>query len=541
MTFVPTARAPLVVFDTMRGAKVPLELLEPGRCGIYCCGPTVYDDAHIGHARAALMPDVLVRTLRARDIEVTYVRNVTDVDDKIIARAERERTTADAVAERYTARYHEDLAALGMLPPDVEPKVTEHIDDIVALCRTLEAKGLAYVRDGNLYFRVRAFPGYGALSRRNPDEMRSGARVEVDERKEDPLDFALWKAARPGEPVWDSPWGPGRPGWHIECSAMSMRYLGERFDVHAGGRDLVFPHHENEIAQSRGATCDTCFAQYWMHNGFVTFAGEKMSKSLGNFFTIREVIARYPGEAVRAFLLGVHYRSPVNFDVRVSCPSCGADLEPGAQERGTCTACGATFDPGALRAQIELPGVAEADERVAYVYRTLEGIERFFGGDVPPAEEGDVDPTVSGMRAAVDAALSDDLNTSAALAALSEPMALANRWLASGKGVPKKVRRATLARLFRDLRGQRPGDPKEGGISGLLGLFAADPGPYLRRRRDARAARMGLDVARIEQLLHERQAARAARDFEAADRLRDELRSMGVSVLDGPEGSDWTV
>ena len=540
MTFAPSAAAPLVVFDTLRGAKVPLELLEAGRCGVYCCGPTVYDDAHIGHARAALMPDVLVRTLRARGIDVTYVRNVTDVDDKIIARASREGTSAEAVARHFEARYHEDLAALGMLPPDAEPRVTEHIDAIVALCRTLEAKGLAYARDGNLYFRVRAFAAYGALSRRNPDELRAGARVEVDERKEDPLDFALWKAARPGEPVWDSPWGPGRPGWHIECSAMSMEILGERFDVHAGGRDLVFPHHENEIAQSRGATCDTCFAQYWMHNGFVTFAGEKMSKSLGNFFTIREVLDRYPGEALRAFLLGVHYRSPVNFDVQVACPACGAELDPTAQEAPTCPACGAALDRDAVRASVALPGVAEADERVAYVYRTLAGIERFFGGTVPEPE-GEVDPAVAGLVAAVEDALTDDLNTAAALAALSEPLAAANRLLASGKGVAKKARRATLAALWRAVRGTTPGDPTAGGISGMLGLFADDPTAYLRRRRDTRAARLGLDVARIEALLAQRQAARAARDFETADRLRDELGSMGVSVLDGPDGSDWTV
>ena len=540
MTAARQVEAPIFLYDTMRGAKVPVELLEPGACGIYCCGPTVYDDAHIGHARAALAPDILVRTLRAQRIDVTYVRNVTDVDDKIIARAAREGTAPEAVAARYTARYHEDLAALGMLVPTVEPKVTGHIDAIVELCRTLEAKGLAYARDGSLYFRVRAFPAYGALSRRNLDDLRAGARVEVDERKDDPLDFALWKAARPGEPAWDSPWGSGRPGWHIECSAMSMRVLGERFDIHAGGRDLIFPHHENEIAQSRGATCDTCFAQYWMHNGFVTFAGEKMSKSLGNFFTIREVTERVPGEALRAFLLSVHYRSPVNFDVQVRCPDCSAELSPSAQEAGRCEACGATFDETALRRAVSLPGVAEADERVAYVYRTLAGIERFFGGTVPEPS-GEVDPSVAGLFDRVLAALRDDLNTAAALSELSEPLAVANRLLASGKGVAKAARRATLAAVWHAVRGHEPGLPEGGGVCGLLGLFAQDPAAYLRRRRDARAARLGIDAARVEALLAERAAARAARDFEAADRLRDALASMGVQVLDGPEGSDWTL
>ena len=540
----PTASAPLVVHDTLRRAKVPLSLLQPGSCGVYCCGPTVYDVSHIGHARAALMPDVLVRTLRAAGLDVRYVRNVTDVDDKIIARASDEGRSAAEVAQAYTRAYHEDLAALGMLPPDVEPRVTEHIEDIVRMVQTLVERGLAYPVEGDVYYRVRRFPGYGKLSGRHLEELQAGARVEVDARKEDPLDFALWKAARPGEPAWDSPWGRGRPGWHIECSAMSMRHLGETFDVHCGGRDLIFPHHENEIAQSQGATCDTCFARHWMHNGFVNFAGEKMSKSLGNFFTIREVTALYPAEVLRYFLLSVHYRSPVNFDVEVPCPSCARTLPQAEQESGRCGGCGATATREELRARVCFPGLAEADERLAYIYTTLAKLDDFarrLGDGAGAGEDGEVDPAVAGMGAAVRAALRDDLNTSAALAALSGPLAVGNRLLASGKGVDKGLRRRTLLRLRLELRGEVPGDPVRGGISGLLGLFAADPQGWLTARRDQTAARVGLDVPRVESLVASREAARRAKDWETADRLRDELASLGVTVHDGPDGSTWTL
>ena len=314
---------PLELHDTLRGAKCTLETIVPGRVGIYCCGPTVYDLTHVGNARAALVPDVMVRFLRHEGYDVKYVRNITDIDDKIIARSAEEGVPAVELAARYADEYHRDMSDLNILPPDVEPRVQDHIPQIIDLVRTLVDKGLAYEVDGDVYYRVAAFKGYGKLSKRHLEEMLEGAgsRIDVDQRKESPLDFALWKAAKPGEPSWDSPWGPGRPGWHIECSAMSTKYLGEEFDIHGGGMDLIFPHHENEIAQSETATGKP-FARIWMHNGLTRvrtratggqWQDEKMSKSLGNVRVLTELLEEYPGETIRAFVLSTHYRRPLEF------------------------------------------------------------------------------------------------------------------------------------------------------------------------------------------------------------------------------------
>ena len=300
------------IFSTLSGVKEPLEPLHPPAVGMYVCGPTVYDMSHVGHARVYVAFDVVARQLRRRGYRLTYVRNYTDVDDKIIKRAAELGEQPQDVSERFIREYQKDRAALGVRPADVEPKVTQHVPEIVALIEKLVARGLAYPAAGDVYYAVRRFPDYGKLARRNLDDLKAGARVEPGEQKRDPLDFALWKGAKPGEPAWPSPWGPGRPGWHIECSAMSEKYLGESFDIHAGGKDLVFPHHENEIAQSEGASGKP-FAKIWMHNGFVTLDQEKMSKSLGNFFTIRDVTAKFEPEALRLFLLSTHYRSPINF------------------------------------------------------------------------------------------------------------------------------------------------------------------------------------------------------------------------------------
>jgi cysteinyl-tRNA synthetase len=519
-----------VLHDTFAGTKRPLELLSPGECGVYCCGPTVYDMAHIGHARAALVPDVLVRFLRARGLRVRYVRNVTDIDDKIIARAHERGISPAVLADEYTEEYRRDLRDLGMLEPDVEPQVTQHIPEIVALIERLLARGLAYAVDGDVYYRVRAFPDYGRLSKRRVDDLRAGARVEVDERKQDPLDFALWKAARAGEPAWDSPWGPGRPGWHIECSAMSEKHLGVEFDVHTGGRDLIFPHHENEIAQSRGAHGDHSFARHWIHNGFVDFAGEKMSKSLGNFFTVREVTRLYHPEALRYFLLGVHYRSPLNFDVSVTCLACGAQLGEAAQAALRCGACGAATDRDALRDRVRFPGLEEADDRVAYVYETLAGAVELLAGE-SGAAGGSVAESVAGMHAAVVTALSDDLNTAAALAELSEPLSEVNRLLAARKGVDPARRRATVECFVRDM----------GDVGRMMGVFGRVPSEWLLERRALKAARLGLDVDRVDALVAERVRARSSRDFARADEIRAELAELGVIVRDGATGSVWSL
>jgi cysteinyl-tRNA synthetase len=522
----------VTLFDTMTGKKQELQTLEPGRCGIYCCGPTVYGLSHLGNARAALVPDVMVRFLRHQGYDVKYVRNITDIDDKIIRLGEQEGIPAQEVADRYAAEYKRDMTDLNILPPDVEPRVSDHIPEIVELVRSLVAKDLAYDVEGDVYYRVRNFKGYGKLSKRNIEEMleSAGSRIDVDERKESPLDFALWKAAKPGEPAWDSPWGPGRPGWHIECSAMSSRHLGDSFDIHGGGRDLIFPHHENEIAQSQGAHGEDSFARYWSHNGFIDFAGEKMSKSLGNFFTTREITALYDPEAVRYFLLTVHYRSGLNFEVEVKCPACGALLDKDGQESGRCTACGTETSVDELRKQVRFPGLEEADDRLAYIYATLSQARRFLATAKKPGNEEPVTSGVASMLEAFVAHMRNDFNTSGALGVLSKPLGEVNGLMDSGKGVGKAARFLTIERFV--------GDMAE--VAVILGCFGQDPDQWLMKRRDGKAARLGLDVTRVEDLLGQRVEARKAKDWEAADRIRDELVALGVGVQDGADGSVWS-
>jgi len=476
----------LRIFSTLTGEKEAFAPLRPPKVGVYVCGVTSYDYSHIGHARCYVAFDVAVRVLRARGFEVTYVRNFTDIDDKIIKRAGELGEAPGTLSERFIQAYHEDMAALGVARADIEPRVTQHLPEIVALIGKLVERGLAYPSEGDVYFSVRAFPDYGKLSRRRLDDLKAGARVEPGEQKRDPLDFALWKAAKPGEPFWESPWGPGRPGWHIECSAMSEKYLGETFDLHAGGKDLVFPHHENEIAQSEGAS-GKLFARVWMHNGFVTVDEEKMSKSLGNFFTIREVIAKFEPEALRLFLIGTHYRSPINF----------SDV-----------------------------GVAEAERRLDYFYETLLKADEAVGasGDPPPASpasgggEGDFGSTL-------DAALDDDFNTPEALAALSAPFTKLNELLAK-PGKAKLPETAALATALRE-------------ATRVLGICQQAPSSYLARRYARVMLERGLDGARVEEMVARRTAARAAKDFAAADALRQELLALGVEVKDTPAGTVW--
>jgi cysteinyl-tRNA synthetase len=302
----------LKIFNTLTNEKETFTPLTPGKVRMYVCGVTVYDSAHIGHARSFFTFDIIYRYLKFTGFEVEYVRNYTDVDDKIIKKANDEQVSCDTITRRYIEEFARDGESLGWLRPSHEPRATEHIAEIIAIIERLEAKGLAYRVDGDMYYAVSGFADYGKLSRKKIDELESGARVEVDERKRSPLDFALWKASKPGEPTWDSPWGPGRPGWHIECSAMSTKYLGQPFDIHGGGRDLIFPHHENEIAQSEGAF-GQALARYWIHAGFLNINHEKMSKSLGNFFTIRDILNEFDAVALRHFFLGSHYRNPLDF------------------------------------------------------------------------------------------------------------------------------------------------------------------------------------------------------------------------------------
>jgi cysteinyl-tRNA synthetase len=371
------------IYNSKSRRKEEFVPVHAGKAGIYVCGPTVYDYFHIGNARPFIIFDVLRRYLESIGYEVTFVQNFTDIDDKMINRANEEGSTVEALAERFIREYFTDAKALGVRPATVHPRATGHMPQIIRLIGTLIEKGLAYVIDGNVYYRVRAFPAYGCLCGQKLSDLESGARVDVNEQKEDPLDFALWKAQKTGEPAWESPWGPGRPGWHIECSAMSMEYLGDTFDIHAGGRDLLFPHHENEIAQSEGATGKP-YVRYWMHNGFINIDNEKMSKSEGNFFTVREIAAEYDLEAVRMFMLSAHYRSPVNFSREMIAQAASA-----------------------------LERLYGAREQLKFLTQTAEDRE-------PNTEERQLTEEADKALRKFDAAMADDLNTADAIGALFE-------------------------------------------------------------------------------------------------------------------------
>ncbi|EFL85962.1 cysteinyl-tRNA synthetase [Desulfovibrio sp. 6_1_46AFAA] len=478
------------IYNTLGRQKEEFIPVRPGKVHMYVCGITAYDYCHIGHARSALVFDALVRHLRHLGLEVTFVRNFTDVDDKIINRANKEGRDWQEVAQTYIDAFHEDMDRLGVLRADLEPRATEYIPQIQELCAKLIAEGTAYATpSGDVYFRVRSYPPYGKLSGRSLDELLSGARVAPGEEKEDPLDFALWKAAKPGEPSWDSPWGKGRPGWHIECSAMSSPYLP--LDIHGGGQDLVFPHHENEIAQSE-AVCRCELARYWVHNGFVQVNAEKMSKSLGNFKTIRDILGSYLPETLRFFLLGKHYRSPIDFTAE---------------------------------------GMDEAEKAQHRVYSSLmearKALERASWKKTPlPAE---LSAEWAALPQAFEAALDDDLNTAQALGQIFSQVRIVNRLLEE-----KNLRAAESTRdLLEDfLARARDWDAQ-------LGLFGRDPVEFLTELRAMRAARKNLDMDRVEDLLRQRREVRMQKDFTRSDALRRELLDLGVNVRDTPEGQAW--
>jgi cysteinyl-tRNA synthetase len=483
------------IYDTRQGKKVDLVLREPGKVGIYVCGVTVYDLCHVGHARTLVAFDVIVRHLRARGLDVRLVRNITDVDDKIIRKGNAEGRPAAEVAKAYADAMTADMAALGIAVPDVEPRATEHIAEMIDVIKRLEACGLAYPAEGDVYYSVSGFPGYGALSGQSLDDLQAGARIEVGEHKRSPLDFALWKGAKPGEPSWESPWGPGRPGWHIECSAMSHRYLGDSFDIHGGGSDLIFPHHENEIAQSEGAFGS--FARYWMHSGMVNFGGEKMSKSLGNVVTIRRVAETHDLEALRLLLISVHYRSPANFTI-------------------------ARDGDG----QAAYPDLDEAEARLDYFYRTLERLDGFLA-----AAKSSAQPPPSALAVNAGSALDDDFNSAAAIGHLYDAFVLANKLLDDPKAMPKPERQSTLAAIARDARG----------VGDTLGIMRRPPAEFLLARRGRLCARRKIDAAGVEARIAERAAARQAKEFARADEIRAQLKATGVELMDTPAGTTWRV
>ena len=508
------ATSTIRLYDTMTQRLAPLEPLEPGHVRVYVCGLTTYDNAHAGHARTFITFDVLVRFLRARGYRVTYVRNVTDVEDKIIKRA-LERGVPPLEFSAHMARVNEDeLRACGCLDPDQEPRVSASIGEIVALIGQLVAAGSAYVaptdKGNDVYFAVRSFPGYGKLSHRNVDDLLSGARVDPGEAKRDPLDFALWKASTADALGWDSPWGRGRPGWHIECSAMAGAALSPHFDLHGGGMDLIFPHHENEIAQSEAAWGEP-FARIWMHSGFLNVDAEKMSKSLGNFVTIEQMLARNDGEAIRYFMLGAHYHGPVEFD-----------LDKRADGR------------------VVFPGLDEAERRVEYLYTTRAALLAAADGAGPSASG--TSARAKSVREAPErvlASLDNDLNTSVALSVISELARIGNELAVE---IPKLKKNPAAQSEARALASAV--------VAALdacchpMGLMQTPSDTFQTRTRDRRLKLRGLDPSAIDARLSERAAARAAKDFARSDAIRAELASLGVEVQDAATsaaGATWKV
>jgi cysteinyl-tRNA synthetase len=479
----------LRLYNTATRRKEEFRPLQEGKVGIYVCGVTVYDLCHVGHARSAIVFDVLVRYLRARGYEVTYVRNFTDIDDKIIQRAAELGKAADALAQEYIGAFYEDMDRLKVLRADQEPRATEHIQGMIDMIGKLLDRGYAYAQGNDVFFSVEQFKGYGSLSGRKLEDMKAGSRVAVDEKKRHPMDFVLWKPAKPGEPEWPSPWGPGRPGWHLECSVMSNHYLGTSFDIHGGGKDLLFPHHENERAQSIGANGGS-FARYWIHNGFVTVESEKMSKSLGNFLTIRDALETYHPELLRLFLLSKHYRSPLDF-------SRSALL--GLQS-------------GLIR-----------------IYRSLQRVEEMIGpyeGD--PAETGagflsndSPDPYMAKFVQTMD----DDLNTAGAIGLVFEKVRELNKVMdsieAPDPAVKKKLEQDRLHLL---LTGR------------VLGLLKESPDSLFKELSEEAEP---VDTEEVESLIAQRAAARARKDWGEADRIRDQLKDLGVVLEDGPQGTTW--
>jgi cysteinyl-tRNA synthetase len=467
----------LKIFNTLSGEKEDFVPLTPGEVRMYVCGVTVYDSSHIGHARSLLTFDTIYRYLKFSGYRVQFVRNFTDVDDKIIKKANDQKISCKAVTDRYIDEFHRDADSLGLLPPSLEPRATLHIIEIIELIQKLEERQLAYRIDGDVFFSVPGFPGYGKLSRKRIDELEAGARVEVDERKKSPLDFALWKSSKSGEPSWESPWGPGRPGWHIECSAMSSKYLGQPFDIHGGGRDLMFPHHENEIAQSEGAF-GLPLAHYWMHNGLLTVNGEKMSKSLGNYFTIEEILQDHDPVAVRQLFLTSHYRSPGDFS------------REALQEAGRAA-----------------ERIYETMERIAY-----SGINR--QNTVADAS----------LMATFRQEMNDDFNTPRALALIFDEVRSLNRLLDAKKNAGLVERGSALETMCE-----------------ALGLLQDDPQRFFGRKKARWLRQQGFTDDEVQKAIAARDQARVEKNWQEADRIRNELLAKGIVVEDTRGGTSWKV
>ncbi|WP_456385925.1 cysteine--tRNA ligase [Desulfolithobacter sp.] len=484
---------PVRIYNTLTRKKEELRPLEEGHVKLYVCGITSYDYCHIGHARSALVFDMVVRYLRYRGYRVTFVRNFTDIDDKIIHRAAEQGVDSRELAQRFIDEFYTDMDRLGVLRPDIEPRATEHIPEMIALIEELIEHGLAYASGGDVYFRVGRFQNYGQLSGRSLEDMQAGARIEVNDQKEHPMDFALWKASKPGEPKWASPWGEGRPGWHIECSAMSRKYLGETFDIHGGGKDLIFPHHENEIAQSMGATGKP-FARLWMHHGFVTIKDEKMSKSLGNFLTIRDVLAAYAPEVLRLFIFSTQYRNPLDFTEAAM-----RDAESGLGRMYECLARIMALPDGSAAA----PTVTGKKDRQKLI----------------------------SLRQRFEYAMDNDFNTAQAVGLLFDAVKTLNKITRALPASPAVDDVATLRQAAADLRE----------LGGILGLLGQDPEACVAARKQALLDRLDISVEEIEELIARRTEARENRDWATSDAIRDKLLGYGIELQDGQDGTTWDV
>jgi cysteinyl-tRNA synthetase len=472
----------LKLYNTATRKKEDFNPLKQGKVGIYVCGVTVYDYCHIGHARSAIVFDVLVRYLREKGFDVTYVRNFTDVDDKIINKANETGKQPSVIAQEYIDAFYEDMDQLYILRADIEPRATEHIDGMIDMVTTLLDRGYAYVEGNDVFFSVEKFEEYGRLSGRKLEDMQAGSRIAVDEKKRHPMDFVLWKEAKPDEPQWDSPWGLGRPGWHIECSVMSNHFLGPSFDIHGGGRDLLFPHHENERAQSIGAN-DGIFANFWVHNGFVRVESEKMSKSLGNFLTIRDALKSYHPQVLRLFLLSKNYRGPLDFSKRA---------------------------------------ILGIQSGLVRIYRTLERLENLIGPYKEEAEDLRNDPFMEQFFSVMD----DDLNTVGAIGLIFEKVREINKLLDSCNGSIDKKNRIRLINdrheLFHAGR--------------VLGLLEESPAEFFKQLSGVME---DVDPGEIEKMIEERNTVRAAKDWVKADEIRERLKELGVVLEDGSKGTTW--
>lgn len=475
----------LKVFNTLTKKKEEFITREPGKVGMYVCGPTTYNFIHLGNARPLVAFDTVRRYFQYRGYQVTYIQNFTDVDDKIISRAREEGQTPQKLAEKYIKAYFEDADALHVLRADMHPRVTDHMEEIIHMIRGIMDKGLAYEVNGNVYFDVRNFSGYGRLSGRDLDDMKSGARVDVGDEKHDPLDFALWKAAKPGEPSWTSPWGQGRPGWHIECSAMSLKYLGPNFDIHGGGADLVFPHHENEIAQTE-AFSGQPFVCYWLHNGFITVNEEKMSKSLGNFFLVRDILAKFSADVVRFYLLSTHYRSPLDFD----------DQKLHVAEKGL----------DRIRTSLRL-----AESTLAVCEKSPEQGQ---------GDDAGMHQKIEQIKAAFVEAMDDDFNTSLAIAAVFDLCREVNSFINDGSFRPGKGKVSILHKIL-----------------SLFDEFHTVLGMVKPSQKGTVDQEM--EDKLMEIIIGIRQEARKKKDWATADALRDQLKAIGIVLEDTPHGVRW--